>query len=215
MSDIFDEVDEEVRRSRAEQLWKRYGWLVIGLCATVVLGVAGYRGYQWSREQAVTAAGEQFESALADLAAGRAEEAGKVLRAIADSPAGGYGVLARFRLAGETAKRDPAAGLTAFDALAADQAIDAVIRDMARLRAGAIAVDASPLAEVERRLGPLTSAQNAFRHQANELIGVAAIKAGDHAKAQRHLDAIIIDGGAPSDVRDRAGLLIGVARGVK
>ena len=47
MSDIFQEVDEEVRRERLMQLWKRYGNFVIAAAVIVVLGVGGWRGYQW------------------------------------------------------------------------------------------------------------------------------------------------------------------------
>ena len=56
MSDIFDEVDEDVRRERFTKLWERYGNLVIALAVLVVLGVAGWRGYDyWRTKQA-----EQF-----------------------------------------------------------------------------------------------------------------------------------------------------------
>jgi hypothetical protein len=215
MSDIFREVDEEVRRSQAELLWKRYGWLLIGACVVLVGGVGGYRAWEWRKEQAVMASGAMFETALADLTAGRTEEAEKNLRLVLDNPAGGYGVLARFRLAAETTKRDPAAGLRAFDAIAEDAAVPQAIRDMARLRAGVAAVDSQPLAEVERRLSPLVSGANVFRHQANELIAAAALKAGDGAKAARHLDAIIIDREAPAGVRGRAETLIGIARSAR
>jgi hypothetical protein len=215
MSDIFDEVSEEVRRSRAEQLWKRYGWIVIGVCVAVVGSVAVWRYLEWTREKVVEAGGVLFEMALEDIAAGRRDEGIQGLRFLTEHGADAYRVLARFRLAAEQAKTSPAEAIAAFDGVAADAKADATIRDMARLRAGALAVDALPLAEVERRLSPLTSGENAFRHQANEFIAVAALKAGDAAKAQRHLDAIIIDRGAPSDMRDRAGTLIGIARGAK
>jgi hypothetical protein len=213
MSDIFREVDEEVRRSRAEALWARYGWLLIGLCAIIVIGVGGYRYYQHTREVAAAAAGARFESALNDFARGRGADAEKTLQELAAKPDNAYASLARMRLATELAKRNAAEGMASFDGIARDQSLDQTLRDIATLRAGQIAVDSLPLAEVERRLQPLTANNGAFRHQAHELIAMAAIKANDLEKARRNLDTIIIDRQAPSDVRGRAEILIGVTRG--
>ena len=43
MSDIFHEVEEEVRREHYEKLWKKYGNYVIAVASVLVLGVA----YGW------------------------------------------------------------------------------------------------------------------------------------------------------------------------
>jgi hypothetical protein len=215
MSDIFREVDEEVRRSRAEALWARYGVVVIALCALLVAGVAGYRYVEWQKETAAAAAGAQFEAALNLLQSGKAAEGEAALAKITAGGSGIYKALAQFRAASEAAKRDPAAALTAFDGLAADAGLDGALRDMARLRAGVIAVDARPFAEVEQRLQPLISNNGAFRHQAHELLAAAAVKAGDMARARQFLDTIIIDRQAPAEMRSRAETLIGVTRGVK
>jgi hypothetical protein len=215
MSDIFREVDEEVRRSQAEAVWKRYGGWIIGACVLLVAGVGGWRYDQWRKEQAASAAGVRFEAAIGKLGQNAAPQGAEELAALSRDGVGGYQLLARFRSASEAVKQDPAAGIRSFDAIAADAGVDPVIRDMARLRAGAAAVDSAGLADVESRLQPLTAAGNAFRHLANELIAAAAIKAGDLPKAAKHLDAIVIDREAPGGLRSRAETLIGITRGAK
>jgi hypothetical protein len=215
MSDIFREVDEEVRRSQAELIWKRYGAWIVGACVLLVAGVGGYRYDQWRKEQAASASGARFEAAVAKFTRNQGADAEKDMAALAGDGFGGYRVLAQFRNASELARRDAAAGIRAFDAIVADATVDAAIRDIARLRAGAVAVDNLQLGDVESRLQPLTSATNVFRHQANEFIAAAAMKAGDMAKAAKHLDAIIIDREAPAGLRARAETLIGVTRGAK
>jgi hypothetical protein len=47
VSDIFSEVDEEVRRERLKKLWERYGGLLIAACVLVVVAVGGWRTYEW------------------------------------------------------------------------------------------------------------------------------------------------------------------------
>ena len=43
MSDIFREVDEEVRRERLQQLWDRHGNLIVALALLIVIAVGGVR----------------------------------------------------------------------------------------------------------------------------------------------------------------------------
>ena len=45
MSDIFTEVDEEVRREQLKKLWERYGNYAIALAFLVVAAVAAWRAY--------------------------------------------------------------------------------------------------------------------------------------------------------------------------
>src|SRR5436305_1144715 len=46
VSDIFHEVDEEVRREQLKKLWERYGNLLIAACVLVVLATAGWRTHE-------------------------------------------------------------------------------------------------------------------------------------------------------------------------
>ncbi len=46
MSDIFREVEEDVRRERLEKLWKPYGDYVIAAGRGRLLGIGGYKLWQ-------------------------------------------------------------------------------------------------------------------------------------------------------------------------
>ncbi|MGL5139259.1 MAG: tetratricopeptide repeat protein [Beijerinckiaceae bacterium] len=215
MSDIFREVDEEVRRSQAELLWKRYGTLIIALCVLIVGSVAGYRYFEWRKTQAAEEAGSRFQAAMKLFEENKTSEGEAAMTKIAGEGDGIYRTLARFRAAGELGKRDAAAAITAFDQIAADAGVDQTIREAARLRAGTLAVDVQSLTDVEARLKPMTSPTAGWRHQAAELLAMAALKAGDTAKARQYLDQIIIDRETPEGIRTRAQLLIGLARDSK
>src|SRR5580658_7140009 len=47
VSDIFQEVDEEVRREQLKKLWERYGTYIIAALILVIVAVGGWRGYEW------------------------------------------------------------------------------------------------------------------------------------------------------------------------
>src|SRR5262245_27658910 len=75
MSDIFQEVEEDVRRERYEQLWKKYGNYVIAAAAVLVLAVGGYQAwvaYDNSQRQQVS---DKYQEAQGLAAAGKAAEA--------------------------------------------------------------------------------------------------------------------------------------------
>ncbi|MCA3564244.1 MAG: tetratricopeptide repeat protein [Methylocystis sp.] len=215
MSDIFREVDEEFRRSQAEDMWRRYSGLVFAVCALIVLAVAGYRYYDWRREQAAAAAGASFEQALQLLQSGKAAEGNAALAKIASEDSGIYKALAALRLASDIARTDPKAAIRSFDQLANEASLDASLRDVARIRAASLAVDSEPFAEAERRMTPLIAPGNPWRFTALEMLAAAALKAGETDKARQFYDTIIIDRAAPEAVKARAEVLIGLARGTQ
>ena len=43
MADIFQEVDEEVRRERLKKLWDKWGNVLLALACVVVIGIGGWR----------------------------------------------------------------------------------------------------------------------------------------------------------------------------
>ena len=54
MPDIFDEVSEDLRAERAQQMLKKYGGLLVAAAALVLAGTGAWQGWQWhqSREAA-------------------------------------------------------------------------------------------------------------------------------------------------------------------
>ena len=71
MSDIFNEVDEEVRREQLKKLWDKYGLFIIALAFLIIAGVGGYRAYDWYQMKQAAEAGTSFEEAAKLSAEGK------------------------------------------------------------------------------------------------------------------------------------------------
>ena len=110
-------------------------------------------------------------------------------------------------------KGDVDAAVKDFDEVAADSAIPAGIRDMARLRAALLLVDHGSFADVSSRVEALTADTNPLRHAAREALGLAAWKEGKSADALKLFDQITSDDGAPRNSRQRAQLMAELIRG--
>lgn len=207
MADIFNEIDEDLRRERFGRLWTRYGAYLIGLAVLIVLAVAGWRGYEWWKLQQDRAAGAQFEAAQKLATEGKTAEAEAAFAALEKDGTRGYRILARFRAADELAKTDRAAAVADYDALAKDPSINPLMQDVAQVRAALLLVDSASLADIESRMKPLTEPEGSFRNSAREIIGLAQYKAGDYKAATETFTTILSDGQTPPGLRRRADLM--------
>jgi len=210
MSDIFREVDEDVRRDKAEEFWKKHQNHILIAALLVVLAAGGYRFWQNQRLAGAEAAGAQFEQALEQDHNGKGAEASAALGKIAAEAPGGYKILARLAQAAVLSKSDAKAALAAYDGLAQDASIGPLFQDAARLRAALLRMDLGEADKAKAALEPLSASGGAFRHTAREMLGVLALNAGDLEGAGKWLDMAVSDSEAPSGVRDNALALLGI-----
>lgn len=207
MADIFNEIDEDIRRERLAQLWKRYGPYVVAAGIVMLACIGAWRGYEWWEAKKAAEAGSAFEAASALADEGKHDEAAAAFAKLAAEGTSGYRVLARIREAALQAQHDPSAAVAAYDALAADASLGRTLQDLAAIRAALIRVDSAPYPELQSRLEPLAGPGGAFRHTARELLALSAWRAGDSAAAKRWIDAVINDPETPSSTRSRVEVL--------
>jgi hypothetical protein len=207
VSDIFQEVDEEVRRERLTKLWERYGNYLVALCILIVVGVGAWRGYQWWQEKQAAISGAAYEQAAQLAAAGKSKEAEAAFAKLATDGTKGYRVLAGLREAAELARTDSKAAVAAYDRITADGSAGPVMRDLAAVRAGYLLVDSAPYADIRMQLEPLTAGDRVFRHSAREILALSAYKSGDLAAAKQWTDMIVTDPQTPSGMRSRVEVL--------
>src|SRR5262245_9989878 len=208
MSDIFQEVDEAVRREQLQKLWKRYGNFVIAAAVLVVLAVRAWRGYRWWEAKQAAQAGAAFDAASELAEQGKSAEAEAAFARLASEGTAAYRVLARLREAATLADRDPKAAVALYDAIASDSTVPRVFQELAGIRAGLLLVDSAPLSEITRRLEPLAQPDGTFRHSAREILAMAAFKAGDKVAEKKWFDMIAGDADTPQSLRGRIDVLM-------
>jgi hypothetical protein len=213
MDQFIREVDEEYRRHRAAEIWRRYSALIVGLALALILGVAGWRYWEYRQVQLSEAASARYDAALDLAREGRTDEAEKALAALAAEAPPGYQLLARFRLAAEKGKDAPEEGAQAYDALAKDAGLTQTLRDLARLRAAMLRLEGEQGDAARRELEQLASPNGAWRHTARELLGVSALRRGDAEAASRWFDQIAQDRNTPQGLRGRLEIYAALAAG--
>ncbi len=204
MSELFDEVDEEVRREQLKKLWDQYSIYIIAAAILIVAAVGGWRGYQYLEAQKAAAAGAAFDAAIELSDQNKHAEAEAAFDKIAATAPSGYRMLARLRAAAEVATGDPKAGAKLYDEIAADRSVGTDQQDLARIRAAALLLDSDSYPDMLQRLEAATKPDATFRHSARELLALSAWRANDTTAARQWLDMIANDGETPSGLRSRA-----------
>jgi hypothetical protein len=204
VSELFDEVDEEVRREQLKKLWDRYSIYIIGAAFLIIVAVSGWRGYQHLEQQKAAEAGAAFDAAIELSEQNKHAEAEAAFNKLAATAPSGYRALARLRAAAEVATRDPKAGAKLYDEIAADPGVAPEQQDLARIRAGALLLDTEGYPNMLKRLEAATKPDATFRHTAREVLALSAWRANDTTAARQWLDMIASDGETPSAMRSRA-----------
>ncbi|MBM3518125.1 MAG: tetratricopeptide repeat protein, partial [Alphaproteobacteria bacterium] len=191
MADIFQEVEEDVRRERYARLWRKYGLYLLAAAGAIVLVIAGgvaWRQYQFAAREAD---GQRFAEALFLSQQGQHKEAAAAFSTLGEGSRGSYGALAHLSAAADlVAAGDTAGAVALYDAIAADGDVDSVLRDLARLFAALHLVDGGDAAALQTRLEPLLEEDNVWRYSAREVEALAAVKAGAVERARAAFAAL-------------------------
>ena len=208
MSDIFKEVDEDLRRDRASELARRYWKPVAAAAAIILLVTVGFQVWQqWQLNQRLERS-ERFSGALTLLSEGDDIGAAAALGALSEE-GGGYGTLAAFNGARLLAADDnvPAA-IEIWDRLAADATVSPAFQGVATLLSVMHQINDGDPAALEAKLEPLTTAGSAYRPLAMELSAALALRQGDRARAVSLYTLIADDPAAPVGARGRAARML-------
>jgi hypothetical protein len=203
VSDIFREVEEEVRRERFGKLWKEYGdYIVAGACL-IVIAAAGFQLWRSYDQRQRILASDQYAAAEQLLESGETTQAADAFGRLADSASGGYKALARLQHADAlmaSGERGDALGLYKQIAAGDNELLGAV----ARIHAAWSIADYAPRAEVISTLGPLDDPASAWRPMAQEVLAYWNYRSGALKAAEAGYEAIARDADAPTPLRERA-----------
>jgi hypothetical protein len=200
LSDIFREVEEDVRKERLEKLWKAYGDFVIALMALIIIGVAGYE--LWLRYEAGQRAKASAEFVAAQHITNPAQAAA-AFEALAKNAPGGYGELAKLGQADALSTTGKLADAVAlYKEIAAGDA--GPIGATARLRAAWLVADTSSRADLSALLDPINTATSPWREMAREVLAYSDYKAGKTMVAGAAFAALANDPESPDALKSRA-----------
>jgi hypothetical protein len=210
VTDIFREVEEEVRRERLERIWKQYGDYIVAGVSAVVNAVAGYQF--WLRYEASERlkASEQYDAAIQTSLMNPAAGAAQFGQLAASAPSG-YALLAKFNEANAIfATGDRARAISLYKAIASSD--KSVIGRAALIREAWGLADTASRGELESLLAPVADPSSPWHSAAAEILAHADYRAGNLAVASKEFEALANDHGAPVTLRTRARVMVSYIR---
>ena len=210
MSDLFREVDEEIRQEQIITFLKRHGRTIVAVVVTAIVGLAGYNYWQAQVRGEREAESERFEAAAGLMADGEVAEATQGFSEIEDDTGRqGYGMLAGFRKADALAQSGDLDGaVAAYDTIATDSNVEGFYRDLARISAANLMVDTAAPEEIDERMLPLSGEDSNHRLSALELRAAAHFRAGNIETAQGLFKQISEEAPVTSGARLRAAQML-------
>ena len=203
MADIFDEIDEDLKRDQMQMLWARYGKIVMAVVAAIVLLVAlrqGYTAWQTSQSEASASA---YQQAL------RSDDVVAALEARRGQLTDGYAMLAQFQIAAEQAAADDfTAEEASYLALASDASLNPLYQQAATLLSVMVAPQDADVAALAARLSDLETAAGPWQAMALETGAGLALRAGNTDAAVAKYKRLMDMADVPAGMRQRAERMI-------
>lgn len=208
MSDIFEEVEESLRKDNATVLWKRYGPFVwaVGL---LIIGAVAYREYSLIQDAAKAEVRiEAFEAARAELEDGDYASAQAGFAELVQGGSDISPLAAQFLARSYYEGNGDISG--AVDVLEAASDSEGPLERLSLLKAAYLQADTMSLTELETFLGDLPKEPTALGALALELVAAKAFKEGDVERAQREFSYLRFASDAPPGVVQRAEVALSV-----
>tara|TARA_B100000886_G_scaffold337771_1_gene299211 strand:- start:2252 stop:2905 length:654 start_codon:yes stop_codon:yes gene_type:complete len=207
LGDIFQEVDEELRKDKFEKLWKHYGRYSVGFALICVISVGVWQGWKSYSEAQRLSSSKQYEAALNFHASGKNKDALIVLDGLGKSGFGSYKLLASFKKAAILGNSGDIEGaLETYEKLIENSKNHELFRQAAvlfsvRYKLKLPSVDVKTLI---KDLKPIRKSDGVWKFSADETVGILLMSAGKISEARKIFQDLAENLKAPSRLRGRA-----------
>lgn len=202
MTDIFEEVDESLRKDRLGDLWKRYSIWVYALIVLVIAGVGMSEFLKYQRAADIDKDAKVFDTASTALGKNDLPTAKSGFAQLGQQKSG-FAVLADHMAAGVEKTLTNDSNAVGQHLTAAAERDKGVMGDLATLKLAYVKADTAKLDELEKIVAPLIKKGGQAGALARELVAAKALAGGDIERARTEYQALAIEIDAPQAMKQR------------
>mgnify|MGYP003338884701 FL=1 len=207
MVDIFQEVDEELRQDRLQQVWKSYGRFILAAALLVIVAAAGWKGWDHYSFTKLIDSSHQYEVAENLLLEGKRDDSLALFSNLSEKGFGSYQKLGEIRQAALLKESgNIEAALNIYARISKDPSRGTILMDAASLNLVLIKLGQSDQKSENliSYLRPLAEPGRPLRFSAMEVLGLLEIKRGDTKSAGSIFKKLADNLEAPESLRARA-----------
>ena len=200
MSDIFQEIDEDLRQDKVARLWKAYGKYLIALAVFIILVIASYRFIEHKNEKNREQTSELYELASETGRSGDKKAAIELLSDEMFDENIGYSIISKLKKAALAKSNNDLEGTEiVLKEIITNEDIPLYLRDLARLK-----LFASDSDNNSSQLEVLIEEEGPWRFLALELKGGIQLEGGNLKEARSIFKELTDDANTPNNLRRRA-----------
>lgn len=198
MSDVMEEVNEELRQQKLEAFWRENRNWIIG---SIILAIVTTAGITWWRSYSF----QQNLKATTELMKVSEEKDPRTLTTFADGTKTNHAVFARLLAAGiHVDQGNSVRAIEIYNEIATMRGLDRSLRDFAKILSVNLRLNKDDTKALHAELADLSSRKSPYRFTALELNALVYAREGKLKEAAETLEAISTDAEAPQDARMRA-----------
>jgi hypothetical protein len=208
VTDIFEEVNEELRRDTFADWWKKYRVFVISVIVLAIGGVGIWEFMKAQRASDIDRQARVFDTGTAALEKGDLAAA-KTAYAQLSNEKDGFGALANLMLASIEHDQSKDPKLMEPHLRAAAERNDGLVGDIATLKLAYAVADTAEMAQLEAAVKPLIDKGGYAGALAREVVAAKALATGDVERARAEYTALSFELEAPENLKLRASQALG------
>lgn len=210
MSDVFEEVEENLRSERWKRLFLRWWPAAAAIAGVAVLVVGGIWFLDARKGWSGAEASQAYQRGLDALQSEDQSAAEAAFVEVEGAGNGPYRALALMQRAALRLERGETTEAVALFDQASEATNQPMISDIAQLKAAWALMDSGSLEDVTTRLSPLTEEGRPFRFEAQEALALARLQHGQTDAARQQLQALTLELELPDSLRQRAQIALGL-----
>lgn len=204
MTDVFEQVEEELRSERYKRLARTWGPVVGGVLVLALIAALAFWGWDSLQTRQAGAASESYNTGLEALQSGDLAAAETAFAEAEERGNGAYKALALNQRAGIAVQNERIEDAVRLFDEAASASRDPILADMARLKAAYLVMDTAPLEQLVDRLEPLGEDDRPFAPYAQEALALSRLQHGEAQAAREMFVLLSLGQDVPESVRARS-----------
>ena len=212
MANIFNEVDEDIRKERYQNLWSKYGKYIIGFLALIVIVFSLTQYLQLKNTSDNKKILDTYFSALENIEKNQLDLANQNLNIVYNEKnkiLAAIGVIKLSQVYLEDNQKNKA--LSLLEDIYNNNSLESIYRELALYKYIMINFENIDVINIENMIDSIESNSNVFNLYFQEIIGIKHLTLGNAKKANSIFTNLSLDENTPFDLRMRLDKLIQIA----
>tara|TARA_B100000900_G_C20508338_1_gene686871 strand:+ start:234 stop:935 length:702 start_codon:yes stop_codon:yes gene_type:complete len=210
MSNLFNEIDDDLRQDRIKSLWASYKNSIFSAVIVISLVLIGSEAYQYLSKSKTEKSGLQFSKIIESIMDDEPALTSNFIDELLESGTSDYKTYALLLKADNFISQDKLTDARLVYTDLIKKAENSLIRDLAKLKLSYLNVDTEKFDQIEEGLSLILKDDNPLSLFANEVLAMSAYKNGLYERGIEHLNVILESKKTTNGMFDRAQMMLRV-----